>query len=108
MKGSAWKRARRFRRAPLELAPVYVVGVASAFIAPLFVLLLGLLVQLKVERSGAAPPRDWTLGPVLDGRLLGLPWSDNAETLVLLLLGAGVALAVLESLAQLAYWRAAE
>src|SRR5262245_21682789 len=108
MKGSAWKRARGFRRVPFELAPVYVVGIASAFVAPLFVLLIGFLVHLKVERVGNTPPREWSLGPLLDGRLLGLPWSENAETLVLMLLGVGVALAVLESNAQLAYWRAAE
>jgi ABC-type multidrug transport system fused ATPase/permease subunit len=108
MKGSALQRARRFRRAPLDRASVYVVGIVSACLAPMLVLLLGLLVQLKVERDGAAAPNDWVLGPLLDGNLIGLPWTENADTLLLILLGVGVGLAVLESLAQLVYHQAAE
>ena len=99
-------RARRYGRGWVERLWLYAVGTLSGLLLPCFVVTLGLMTQLLVERGGGSRPVDPVLGPIVQGRWGSWPFVDE-RTCLLILAAAGFLLAVLEALSLLLLNRSA-
>ena len=63
---------------------------------PLLVFDLGLLTQLVLGTPQAAVPKDWMLGPWISGRVVMWPLLGNERTCLLVLVGFGLTVGVIE------------
>src|SRR5687767_2181233 len=98
---SSFRRARGLASQPGRIAQLFAVGLLSAALAPVLVVLFGLIVQLLVMHEGGRAPRDWVLGPWASGQIIQWPPLGREDQGLAALCAVGLAAAVLETLALL-------
>lgn len=96
-----FRRARQIARQPGRIAQLFVIGLLSAALAPVLVVLFGLIVQLLVMHEGGRAPRDPVLGPWASGEIVPWPPLGQSDRGLAMLCGAALAAAGLETLALL-------
>jgi ATP-binding cassette subfamily B protein len=79
----------------------------SALLLCCLILDLGLIVQVLVQRGSREVPTDWVLGTIVSGRPLPWPWFGREDLCLLVLIGAGLAMSVAQTLSLLLLNRAA-
>ncbi len=96
MRWPHFKRARYHGRTRSDRFSIYTIGVCTALLVPLLVLVLGLIVHLVL--GGSAAPDDWILGTWISGRLIRWPFLGDAKFSLFALLTIGTTLGVIEVL----------
>jgi ABC-type multidrug transport system fused ATPase/permease subunit len=95
MNGSPFRRVLRFGRARAACWLLYISSIIAAVLLPVLVLILGLLVQLQIPER---PVSDWALGPLTRA---GWPWFGDKYQCLLVLIGVGLVIGVLQIFASM-------
>ncbi len=96
MRWPDFRTALQFGRTGRHRLSLYGLGICAALLLPLLVFDLGLITQLVLGTADAAVPRDWILGPWISGRVVRWPLLGNERTCLLVLVGFGIGVGVLE------------
>lgn len=94
MRWPHFKRARYYGRTSSDRFALYTVGVCTALLIPLLVLILGLIVHLIL--GGRNVPDDWILGTWISGRVIHWPFLGDAKFSLFALLTVGMTIGVIE------------
>lgn len=106
MQWSGFALARRVSQPSHHAALISIIGFFAAFLPPLLVIDLGLIVQLMLSRQGEAVPQDWLLGSIVTNPSLW-PIFGSYRASLIGLVGIGWVIAALQSLSLIVLRRAA-